>query len=75
VGDRQYTTLEIAPGKHVCHADGRPALEFTVEAGEECFLSLQYRAISSLWELKAVTTAEGEDSVSSLGPARKLLEK
>ncbi len=75
VGERQYTSLEIAPGKHACHADDRPALEFTVEAGEECFLSLQYRAISSLWELKAVTTAEGEDSVSSLEPAGKLLEK
>jgi len=32
------------------------------------------KAISSLWELKAVTTAEGEDSVSSLEPAGKPLE-
>jgi hypothetical protein len=74
VGERQYTTLEIAPGKHACHADGRPAVEFTAEAGEGYFLSLQYRTFSSIWELKAVTTAEGEDSVSSLEPAGKPLE-
>ena len=74
VGERQYTTLEIAPGKHACHADGRPAVEFSAEADEEYFLSLQYRTFSSIWELKAVTTAEGEDSVSSLEPAGKPLE-
>lgn len=75
VGEREFVSLELSPGKHSCHADGQPPVEFTVEAGEEYFLRAQYRTFGSAWELKMLTAAEGEDSVSSLEPAEKALEK
>lgn len=75
MGERQYTTLELAPGKHACHADGQPPVEFTAEAGDECFLRVHYRIFASAWELKLVTTAEGEDSTANLELAGKRSEK
>jgi len=74
VGEREFVTLELSPGKHSCHADGQPAVEFTVEAGEDYFLRAQYRMFGSALELKMLTAAEGEDSVSSLDPAAKAPE-
>src|SRR5258708_3966707 len=75
VGERQYTTLELAPGKHACHTEGQALVEFTADAGEEYFLRVQRGTFASAWELKLVTTAEGEDGVSNLEPAGKLSEK
>jgi hypothetical protein len=75
LGEREYINLELAPGKHSCHSDGQPAMEFTVEAGEDYFIRVQYKGFSSVWELKMLTAAEGEDSVSSLEPAGKASEE
>ena len=69
VGEREFTTLDLAPGKHSCHTDGQPPLEFLTDAGEEYFVQTQYRTFSSVWVLKLMTEAEGEDSMSSLEPA------
>lgn len=75
VGEREYVTLEFSPGKHVCHTDGQPAVEFNAEAGEDYFLRVQYRIFASVWELKMLTAAEGEDSLSNLEPAGNTSEK
>jgi hypothetical protein len=75
VGERQYTTLELVTGKHACHTDRQPPVEFTADAGEDYFLRVQYRTFASVWELKILTAAEGEDSISSLQPAGKTPEK
>lgn len=75
VGQRQYTTLEFVPGKHLCHADGQPSVELAAEAGEEYFLRVQYHTFAGTWELNSVTTAQGEDSVANLELAEKPSEK
>ena len=71
IGEREYATLEIAPGKHACHSEDQPVVEFSAEAGEDYFLRVQYRAFASVWELKMLTAAEGEDSTSSMKPAAR----
>ena len=75
LGEREYINLELAPGKYSCRSAGQPAMEFTVEAGEDYFIRVHYKGFSSVWELKMLTAAEGEDSVSNLEPAGKASEK
>jgi hypothetical protein len=66
VAEKQYVTLELKPGKHACRAGNTQPVEITAEAGEEYFLHLQRRTLADTWELKPVTTAEGEDSIVDL---------
>jgi hypothetical protein len=64
--ERQYAVLNLASGAHTCHVVGHRAFELNANAGEEYFLQLQHREFADVWELKLVTTAEGEDAIADL---------
>jgi hypothetical protein len=66
IAEKRYTTLELQSGKHVCNVQGKLPTDLTTEAGEEYFLELQHHRLTNTWELKPMTTAEGEDSISGL---------
>ncbi len=64
VGERQYITLELPPGKHMVAVSGSKPVEITVAGGEEYYLRLNPRGFHG-WELNAVNAFEGEDGVAS----------
>ena len=71
VGARQYTILALTPGNHTCHVAGQRPLELKANAGEEYFLYLEHRQFADAWQVKLVTSAEGEDAVANLELAGK----
>ncbi len=66
LGERQYLTVALAPGKHSFRAEQKESLELVAEAGQDYFLRLKSR------KLKLVDVTEGEDAVAELEP---VLEK
>ncbi len=69
LGELQYLSLELTPGKHILRAGG--PMEITVAAGQEYFVRVDWRTFSGKWELKVVENAEGEDAVGAAEPASK----
>lgn len=71
LGSRQSAIVDLEPGKHSCHAGMSRPIELTVEGGNDYFLRLR-SGMSNNWELKPVSTAEGEDRTadSELLPPR-----
>ena len=64
LGTRQYKTLEIAPGAHSCRVAGKKPLAITMLRGDEYFLRVR-RTFGGGWELKLVTSGEGEDEIAN----------
>jgi len=71
IGARQYVTTELAPGKHSCQAQPDARVQLETEAGGEYFVYLHSRGWSGSWELKPVSTAEGEDGTAGSELAAK----
>ena len=71
LGAQQYTTLDLTPGNHSCYVEGQHSIELVASAGEEYFLHLRHRAFVGAWQVKIVTSAEGEDAVANLERAGK----
>ncbi len=64
IGPRQYTSVELTPGKHVCRMDSGKPLEISSEAGHEYFLEIHYKTLTGEWELQSVPSSQGEDEVA-----------
>jgi hypothetical protein len=63
IGERQYAVVELAPGAHSFQIAGGKPLAVTTAPGEEYFLLVRPRTFGD-WELKPVSTGEGEDSIA-----------
>lgn len=64
IGERQYATLELAPGEHRCQVEQEKPLVITAVAGEEYYGRLRRGAFAG-WELKLVPATEGEEAIST----------
>ncbi len=64
LGPRQYTSVELTSGKHVCRMPSGKPLEILAEAGQEYFLEVHYKTLTGEWELQSVPSSEGEDQVA-----------
>jgi hypothetical protein len=60
LAQRQMTGLDLTPGKHSCHVGPSPVAQLTMDGGNEYYLWLR-RTGENKWELKQVSTEEGED--------------
>jgi hypothetical protein len=67
IGEKQYLHLDLAPGEHSFQIESQAAQVIKVQMGREYYFHLRPRAGS--WELKTVTTGEGEDSIADADPA------
>jgi hypothetical protein len=65
LGEMQYVSLEITPGKHSCHIGEQKPFELTAEAGEQYFLQARHKSLRRGWELAAVGIDEGEDETAN----------
>jgi hypothetical protein len=74
IGEKQYATLQVVPGKHTCRVGDRQPVELMADAGEEYFFHLQRGTMADSWDLKPVTTSEGEDSIANLEEVSEPLE-
>jgi hypothetical protein len=63
LGERQYAVVQLAPGAHSFQIAGGKPFAVTAAFGEEYFLLLRPRTFGD-WELKPVSTSEGEDSIA-----------
>lgn len=68
--DKQYTSLDLSPGKHICQADDHTPLEINAIAGDDYYVRLE-QSLAFKWDLKRVDPAEGEDAVAHSQPATK----
>jgi hypothetical protein len=62
IGEREYLTLTLAPGRHRLRAETEEIVELVTDAGQDYFLRLQSR------KLKPVDVTEGEDAIAELEP-------
>jgi len=67
IGELQYLHLDLAPGEHSFQIENQPALLIKIQIGQEYYFHLQPHLGD--WELKQVTTGEGEDSIANADPA------
>lgn len=66
LGEHQYVSLEVTPGKHSCRSGQKnKTTEFTAGPGEQYFLHLRHKATAGAWELEAVGVDEGEDGTAN----------
>jgi len=66
LGEHQYVSLEVTPGKHSCRSGQKNKItEFTAGPGEQYFLHLRHKATAGAWELEAVEVDEGEDGTAN----------
>ncbi|HTP70252.1 MAG TPA: hypothetical protein VMJ35_15185 [Dongiaceae bacterium] len=68
IGLKQFLSLEMTPGKHTCFVDPKNPFEFSVVAGQECYIYLHSSSLGS-WHLSMVSNQEGEDGVAAAEPA------
>ena len=64
LGPRQYTSLELNPGKHICRISAGKPLEIPAQAGQEYFLEVHHKNLTGEWELQLVPSSEGEDQIA-----------
>lgn len=57
---RQMAVLDLPPGKHSCVVGSSAAAQLAVDGGNEYYLWLR-RSGGDKWELKQISTEEGED--------------
>jgi len=65
LGEMQYVSLDITPGKHSCRIGEQKQFELTAEAGEQYFLQARRKSLRRGWELAAVGIDEGEDETAN----------
>jgi hypothetical protein len=71
IGPHQYTSVELTPAAHACRVPSGKPVEITAEAGEEYFLEVHYKKLTSEWELQSVPISEGEDKTAGAQPIAK----
>jgi hypothetical protein len=64
LGELQYVSLEVTPGKHSCRIGQQTPLQFNAKAGEQQFLHV-HRKSAKTWELVLVGIDEGEDGTAN----------